>query len=199
MKRDGPQERQFYGLLTSAVQRSRLGAVREYVESPGRVLDAGCGWTSLPGSIRDYVGCDRDPVVLAEVRRRFPAVPFFDWDFTRVEAPEALRQRGPFDRILLLAVLEHVANPGEVLARLASLLCSSGELVLTTPHPSGHALLDLGARLGLLSRHAHEEHEALLGKKQLEETGRSAGLSMRTYRRFLLGLNQLAVFGRYNS
>lgn len=192
----GPAGRQFYGLLTLAVQRSRLAAIRDYVSAPGKVLDAGCGWTSLPATIPDYVGSDRDPVVLAEVRRRFPEREFFEWDFTVTDAPESLREAGPFDRILLLAVLEHVACPEKVLSRLASLLAHQGVLVLTTPHPAGHLLLEAGARLHLLSRHAHEEHEALLGRAELLEAGRAAGLQMISYRRFLLGLNQVVVFGR---
>jgi hypothetical protein len=47
-----------------------------------------------------------------------------------------------------------------------------------------------------LSSHAHEEHERLLGKAELDVAGRGAGLTLIVYRRFLLGMNQLAVFSR---
>ena len=83
-----------------------------------------------------------------------------------------------------------------VLARLAPLLSPGGRLVATTPHPIGRWPLEAGAALGLLSSHAHDEHERLLGKAGLDAAGRGAGLALVVYRRFLLGMNQLAVFSR---
>ena len=48
----------------------------------------------------------------------------------------------------------------------------------------------------VLSSHAHDEHESLLGREALADAGRAAGLALVVYRRFLLGMNQLAVFSR---
>src|ERR1019366_5531922 len=76
-----------------------------------RVLDVGCGLTDLPGRLLSYVGCDRDPDVLRLQRSRFPFSNFFEWDFERGVAPSPLAEKGPFDVVLLLAVLEHVAEP----------------------------------------------------------------------------------------
>ena len=69
-------------------------------------------------------------------------------------------------------------------------------MIATTPHPHGRFALEAGAALGLLSSHAHEEHEDLLSRKDLEMAGQAAGLSPVAYRRFLFGMNQLAVFSR---
>jgi hypothetical protein len=69
-------------------------------------------------------------------------------------------------------------------------------LIATTPHPHGRLPLEAGAALGLLSPHARDEHETLLDRAALEGAGRAAGLSLVLYRRFLLGMNQLAVFSR---
>ncbi len=186
----------FYGLLTRRVAEARLAAALPHVPGAGRILDVGCGLTDLPGRFEDYAGCDRNPDVLAQQRRRFPKRDFYEWDIARGAAPPPLVREGPFDGILLLAVLEHVSEPSEVLARLAPLLSPSGRLVATTPHPAGRWPLEAGAALGLLSSHAHDEHEALLGREELAAAGRAAGLSLVLYRRFLLGMNQLAVFSR---
>jgi SAM-dependent methyltransferase len=188
--------RSFYGLLTRRVGEARLAAALPHLPPAGRVLDVGCGLTELPGRFEDYVGCDRNPDVLAQQRNRFPKRDFHEWDLARGAAPPGLVGEGPFKGILLLAVLEHVSEPGGVLARLAPLLAPGGRLVATTPHPSGRWPLEAGAALGLLSSHAHEEHERLLGKVELDVAGRGAGLTLIVYRRFLLGLNQLAVFSR---
>ena len=54
----------------------------------------------------------------------------------------------------------------------------------------------LGARVGLFSRHASEEHEQLLDRTRLESLAEKAGLNLVHYRRVLLGANQLAVMKR---
>jgi SAM-dependent methyltransferase len=187
----------FYGLLTRRVGEARLGAALPHLPAGGgRVLDVGCGLTDLPGRFEAYAGCDRNPDVLAQQRRRFPKRDFYEWDIARGGAPPGLVREGPFEGILLLAVLEHVPDPAAVLARLSPLLSPGGRLIATTPHPSGRWPLEAGAALGLLSSHAHDEHETLLGRAALEAAGRSSGLSLVHYRRFLLGMNQLAVYSR---
>jgi len=186
----------FYGRLTRRVGEARLAAALPHVPPGARVLDLGCGLTDLPGRFSEYVGCDRNPDVLAAQREKFPKRDFFEWDIGRGAAPTALQARAPFEAILLLAVLEHVAEPAAVLSRAAALLAPGGRVIVTTPHPLGRLPLEAGAALGLLSPHARDEHETLLGRAALEEAGRSAGVSLVLYRRFLLGLNQLAVFSR---
>ncbi len=186
----------FYGLLTRRVGDARLAAALPHLPEGGRVLDVGCGLTDLAARISSYTGVDRNPDVLAAQRERFTNADFFEWDVGRGAAPPALEARAPFEGVLLLAVLEHVSDPGAVLARIAPLLTPGGRLVATTPHPSGRWPLEAGAALGLLSAHAHDEHEALLGREALADAGRAAGLSFVLYRRFLLGMNQLAVFSR---
>jgi 2-polyprenyl-6-hydroxyphenyl methylase/3-demethylubiquinone-9 3-methyltransferase len=186
----------FYGRLTRRLGEARLRAALPHVRAGARVLDLGCGLTDLAARFPAYVGCDRNPEVLAAQRERFPKREFLEWDFGRDAAPAALQAGAPFEAILLLAVLEHVAEPAAVLARAAGLLAPGGRAIVTTPHPMGRLPLDAGAALGLLSPHAHGEHESLLGRSELEDAGRSAGISLVLYRRFLLGLNQLAVFSR---
>jgi SAM-dependent methyltransferase len=186
----------FYGLLTRRLQRARMSAIAPWLTRGARVLDVGCGLTDLPGRLAPYVGADRDPVVLAEMRRRFPAARFFAWDAAAEPAPPELVAEAPFDVIVLAAVLEHLARPADVLARVAPLLADGGRVVTTTPHPLGRIPLEAGARLGLLSHAADEEHETLLDRRALEAAGSEAALALVAYRRFLGGLNQTAVFGR---
>lgn len=191
-----PPRSPFYGRLTVRVGAARLAAALPHVPPGARVLDLGCGLTDLPSRLPSYVGCDRSPEILLVQRARFPSAVFFEWDFAESDAPVGLAAQGPFDVVLLLAVLEHVAKPHRLVARAVSLLGPGGRLVVTTPHPLGRLPLETGAALGLLSPHARDEHETLLGRAALEDAGRSAGVSLVLYRRFLLGLNQLAVFSR---
>ncbi len=182
-----------YGLLTRPLISARLRAALPYLPAGARVLDAGCGLAGLAARLPSYVGCDRNPEVLERNAALFPGVPFVAWDVDRDEPPRLLAGRR-FDVALMLALLEHLADPARALGRVAGLLSPGGRIVATTPHPAGRVLLGMGARLGWLSAHAAEEHEALLGRRELEAAAGQAGLTLACYRRFLLGLNQLAVF-----
>jgi SAM-dependent methyltransferase len=190
----------FYGLLTRPVQRARLGALAPWLLEAGSgrlsLLDVGCGLTDLPARIPSYVGCDRDPLVLQEMRRRHPRASIVEWDLAAEDAPASLAG-ARFDLVLMAAVLEHLPDPAQALGRAARLLAPAGRIVATTPHPLGRLPLEAGARLGLLSHAADEEHETLLSRRALAEAARSAGLEVLFYRRFLFGLNQTVVLGNF--
>lgn len=194
--RSGDRLRPYFGLLTRRVQGARLAAALPLVPPGARLLDVGCGLTDLPARFPSYVGCDRNPVVLDEMRRRHPGAVFAPWDVDAEEPPPEVAAGGPYDAVLMLAILEHLPEPARALGRIAPLLAPGGRLLATTPHPLGRLPLEAGARLGLLSRHADEEHETLLDRSGLERAAAAAGLALAGYRRFLLGLNQLAVLVR---
>jgi len=101
-----PPRSPFYGRLTVRVGAARLAAALPHVPPGARVLDLGCGLTDLPSRLPSYVGCDRSPEILLVQRARFPSAVFFEWDFAESDAPVGLAAQGPFDVVLLLAVLE---------------------------------------------------------------------------------------------
>lgn len=186
----------YFGLLTRSVQRARLAVALPHVSRGDRLLDLGCGLTDLPARFPSYVGCDRNPFVLSEMRRRHPEAAFAAWDVDSGEPPPEVVAGAPYDVVLMLAILEHLPSPARALSRAAALLAPGGRVLATTPHPLGRVPLELGARLGLLSRHADEEHETLLDRAALERAAESSGLATTSYTRFLAGLNQLAVLTR---
>jgi hypothetical protein len=126
---------------------------------------------------------------LISAKRHFPKHRFL----SRFPAPE---EQEKFDVVSALAVIEHVPAPGDFFHMLSLYLNDtlSSLLILTTPHPLGERIHGVGASLGLFSRHANEEHEELLGRKCLELYAKSAGLRLVHYKRFLAGVNQLALF-----
>jgi 2-polyprenyl-3-methyl-5-hydroxy-6-metoxy-1,4-benzoquinol methylase len=161
----------------------------------GRILDVGCGSGELAHyvAVPDYVGVDPDEMSLAEARLRYPRHTFA----CELPPPGA----GGFETIVALAVIEHVKAPHLFLGSLTERLAASpkASIVLTTPHPLFGWMHAMGATIGLFSRHAHEEHETLLGRPRLESMALACNLRLIIYRRFLLGANQLAVLRRRSS
>jgi hypothetical protein len=64
---------------------------------------------------------------------------------------------------------------------------------MTTPSPFGDKIHRAGARLGLFSKDAVEEHQTIFSHQMMVELLTPAGLAVEGYRRFLLGGNQLFI------
>ena len=177
------------GLLSPFLRRRRIGAAKKHIR--GRVLDVGCGSGSLADLVNpeNYVGMDVDDVSLQVARSQFPGHTFVS---------ELPAEQATFDTIVSLAVIEHVPSPADFLSDLATRLKAHADarIIITTPHPKADWIHDLGSSIGLFSQHANEEHEELLGRKELREVADKAGLRLVSYRRFLFGVNQLAIYQR---
>lgn len=176
------------GILSPFLQRQRLLAARPHLK--GRVLDFGCGSGAMASLVAadSYLGIDRDETSLARARNSFGTHRFSG----------AVDHNERFDSVVSLAVIEHMEDPAGFLRMLGSHMSDTPEarVVVTTPHPAVDWVHTLGARVGLFSRHASEEHEQLLDRTRLESLAEKAGLNLVHYRRFLLGANQLAVMKR---
>lgn len=181
------------GLLSGHLKRRRLRRIAPFIPAGSRVLDVGCddGALSalLPAGCR-YVGIDsREDLVRGNAERRgCDGVAFVRAEFPAFDWP------GPaFDRIVLAAVLEHLPGLEPALAKLASLLEAGGLLLITTPAPAAHFVLRAGAAVRLFARDSLAEHQRYYRKNDFLGL---AGWRLERYRRFELGLNQLAVLRR---
>lgn len=180
------------GLFSPFLRKQRINAVKPYLT--GRVLDVGCGSGMLAEWVEpaNYLGIDIDAMSLEKARQGNPSHRFSDM------MPGVGEK---FDTITALAVIEHVKSPADFLVTLASCLTEMPEakIICTTPHLLLGWAHTAGAKLGLFSRHANEEHEILFDQKKLNAVAVSAGLRLVLYRRFLFGANQLAIFKKLPS
>lgn len=176
------------GFLSPYLRKKRIQAVAPWLK--GRVFDFGCGAGLLAALVPadQYLGLDRDLISLDSAKIFFPA-----HKFTSKLVPQSQK----FDTVVALAVIEHVNDPVKFLSTLAGYLDNKfNNIILTTPHPSVDWMHCFGAKIGLFSRHANDEHEDLLNYFLLKKYGEQAGLKMQYYSRFLFGANQIVVYSK---
>jgi 2-polyprenyl-3-methyl-5-hydroxy-6-metoxy-1,4-benzoquinol methylase len=174
------------GLLSPWLRWRRMQVARKYMR--GHVLDYGCGVGKLAQfwGASHYCGVDRDIESISLAARLNPGYRFVT----------VLPSGEYFDAIVLLAVIEHVREPSELLERLRDMLTPEGLIILTTPHPAFEWLHSIGANIGLFSSEAADEHETLLDFSKMCEVASHARLKFVDYRRFLGGVNQIFVFSK---
>lgn len=186
---------QYSGLLSPWLRNLRINAVLPWLTGT-RILDYGCGIAELYLHVAqdyDYTGVEPIPEVFEVATKRFPDANIVRGSFDiHTDGLLALLDP-PYDSIVLLAVIEHVPSPAELVADLYEVLAPDGRLIMTTPAPNGQHVLSITEALGLSSPESHEEHQDLLGKADLQQILHGAGFRVEAYRRFLLGLNQIVI------
>lgn len=93
------------------------------------------------------------------------------------------------DAITLLAVLEHMKYPKEIIAECFRILKPGGVLLITVPSPASKPILELFAILGLVRREMIEQHENYFTTNRLRALMEETGFSHITVDLFELGCN----------
>jgi 2-polyprenyl-3-methyl-5-hydroxy-6-metoxy-1,4-benzoquinol methylase len=181
---------QINGFLSPFLRKKRLNNALPFIK--GKVLDYGCGTGLLAEYItkNKYVGLDIDQESINIAKILHPGYRFFKIINT---VSKEITKSGPFDTIVMLAVIEHLAGPKRTLMDLSKILSPSGKLVITTPHPVSNNIHRLGSKIGLFSREAEEQHQKLYNYQDLNRLCLEAGMKIIRYKRFLLNLNQLFI------
>lgn len=93
------------------------------------------------------------------------------------------------DVMTLLAVLEHMKYPNEIVAECFRILKPGGVLLITVPSPASKPILELFAILGLVRREMIEQHENYFTQDRLSTLIENTGFSHITVNLFELGCN----------
>jgi 2-polyprenyl-3-methyl-5-hydroxy-6-metoxy-1,4-benzoquinol methylase len=176
--------------ISSFLTVRRINAAFPYIK--GDVLDLGCGSAYILPWLKPeqgYVGVEMRFPIFQRLRKAYPNHEFLQFDLDHGYLELAHR----FDTILLLAVIEHLIHPENILRQIPFLLRKNGYLVVTTPTPSGNYFHNLGAKLGFLSNEAANEHHSIYNQASFVSLIESNAISLVHFEKFLLGCNQLFV------
>jgi SAM-dependent methyltransferase len=177
-------------LLSHFLEQQRFKAVAPYIS--GDILDLGCNTGWIIGKLQpnqNYVGIDASPEIIDWLYTYRKGYKFHRRDLDRDE----IALSGQFDTILMLAVIEHLVNPGNILRQIPRYLNKGGYLLITTPTQLGDRLHRVGAKVSLTSTVAVEDHEHIYSYPDMKACLTRNGLNIKKYSRFLLGGNQLFV------
>jgi 2-polyprenyl-6-hydroxyphenyl methylase / 3-demethylubiquinone-9 3-methyltransferase len=150
-----------------------------------RALDVGCGGGLLCESLAragaEVTGIDLAPGMI-EVAKLHAAEGGLAIDYRVTGADELLRESpAGFDVVTCMEMLEHVPDPGAMIATLARLLCPGGALFVSTLNRNlkSFLLAIVGAEylLRLIPPGTHE-YEGLILPSELARWARAAGLSL---------------------
>ena len=122
-------------------------AIAERVRPDSRILDVGCASGYVMAYLRDAKGCDgigieQDPAAAHQAR----LAGFSVVEDSAERGMDAAASYGPFDHVIFGDVLEHMVDPGPVLAASRDLLRSDGSVIVSLPN-----VVSLRARMRLAS------------------------------------------------
>jgi ubiquinone/menaquinone biosynthesis C-methylase UbiE len=182
-----------YTGLDHFIARMRFRAAYPHIRKGARVCDLGCG---LDAAFLDYaserisygVGVD-DQV------RDGGAGP---WRRVRADIRTVLPlESGQFDHVVMLAVLEHLAQPEPVLREAYRILAPGGSLIMTWPSSAVDPLLKVLHGLRLVSNEMKlDQHQKRIPVSTLQQMLHRIGFSEFVHYTFEFGLNNLMVATR---
>jgi len=168
--------------------RRRMARIEAAVPEGAVLLDVGCGYhyrllKHFRSRLRQGYGVDLQvPELDAPPLRLFR----IDLERDRIPLPD-----GSADVITLLAVIEHLADPGPVLRECWRVLAPGGKRLLTTPTPPAQPILALLCRARLLRNRDALDHKALYTRRSLAAALAAHGLRLTSHRYFQIGFNQV--------
>lgn len=172
------------------IQQKRVSLIEKYVPAGSTVLDIGCGYypenlAALEHKIKLGVGIDRD----------IPDKPLSEKiSFIKADIKKELPlPDNAFEIVILLAVLEHLDHPAEVIAECYRVLTPGGRLIITIPSNYSRPLLEALANPGLISREEIFDHKHYFNRKEVDDLLTQARFKIMVSKPYNLFLNSLFV------
>ncbi len=165
----------------------RLGYIEQHARGlkDKKVIDVGCGGGILSESMAlrgaQVTGIDMGETPLS-VARLHSLEAGVEIDYQQITAEEiAEKQAGQYDVVTCLEMLEHVPDPGSVIAACSKLVKPDGHIFFSTinRNPKSFAFAIIGAEyvLNMLPKGTHE-YAKFIRPSELESWAREKGLKL---------------------
>jgi len=170
----------------------RFNKVRKYIPKDSVICDIGCGsdayfLKNISGLIKYGVGLDKDIKEYKDSKI----------ELKNLEVFERIPLEGEkFDVITMMAALEHMDYPQEVLKESFRLLKKEGKLIMTTPTPFSKSILEILAfKLRLISKESIQEHKNYFWPKDIKKILLASGFKKENIKSYFFEflLNSLIV------
>lgn len=175
-------------VLDRLIRRWRIHKARPFLVKGDRVLDIGCSDGILFRLIHGIHGIGVDPMLKKKS------------DIANVELiqgfyPENVPNDKIFDKICMLAVLEHIPidKQSEIAKHCFYQLRPNGYLVITLPSPAVDRILDILTFFRLVDGIEFHQHYGLK-PSMIPKVFEEVGFQLVKASKFQLGLNNLLVF-----
>lgn len=179
-----------YGALDRVLRGWREKMAEDELDLDGGkvIWDAGCGRQANLGwkvrhKLKQYVGID-----WKIVPGKIGNVTLVKKDIARIG-----EMKGKADKIVCLAVIEHLDEPKKFIAGCWKVLNEGGKLIITTPQPKAEKWLWRLVRWGLIDGNEVEEHKRYFRPDNLMEMLKNEGFEIEKQREFAMGANCLTV------
>jgi len=183
------------GLLTGYLRKARFRQAIPFIKGK-TVLDIGCDKGQiipfLPSETR-YIGIDSDRQSIEMAKKTYPNIEFLNQEIT-CDCLQKLNLEN-VDTILLLAVIEHMEKPFQIIERLGLILKRGGHMIITSPLKQSHGILTMLSWIRILRNDKHE-HISYIDHGTILDFSKVTRFRVKEYRKFQLGLNQLWVLER---
>jgi 2-polyprenyl-3-methyl-5-hydroxy-6-metoxy-1,4-benzoquinol methylase len=158
------------------------------------LLDVGCGWEakllhSVMPHISKGVGIDFKAPVIEEVNKA-------KLETISITLEKTLPfESQSFDVVTMIAVLEHLEHPFELVGEINRVLKPGGSLVMTVPSVWSQPVLEfLSSGLGVVSKDEIADHKLYHNRLSLEFIAKKTGFTVEGHRYFQLYMNNFCVF-----
>ena len=180
-------------ILDVFLRKYRINIVKHEIEKYNncKLLDIGCGWEArLLKSMEQYidygVGIDFKP----------PELKTDKLETIKLTLEKILPfENETFDIVTMLAVLEHLSYPEEILKEINRILKQDGRLILTVPSKISKPILEfMSYKLNIIDRKEIEDHKKYYNKDDLIKLSKNTNFIMEKHKYFQAGCNNYCIF-----
>jgi glycosyltransferase involved in cell wall biosynthesis len=179
-----------FNLIDRMLRYLRLKKVLNQLNKEDLVLDLGCGpdfalYNFIKDKVKKYVGVDKE--LASEISD-------YKLELLKLNLDSIEKLPFPnfsFDKIVALALIEHLKNYQNLINECYLKLKKGGSLLITTPSPTARIILEVLANLSIISKKEIEDHKQYFTKDRIIKVLTDGGFRKEniSIEDFELGLN----------